>query len=234
MEEWYYNEHRQVGIDFSSEEEVKIYDEKFKTSRNFDSEAELIIKAAGLNKSSSVLEIGSGTGELTLRLAKHCKKVTACDISDTMLSYTDKKICQSGLNNVNFVNAGFLYDKFQTDSFDAVISQLTLHHLPDFWKSVAINNIYGILKEGGVFYLMDSILSFDMDIFKSAINGTILYARGKISDKVANEIIINIRDEYPTFNWIIEGMLRRNGFSIDRKIRYTDFISVYISSKQEQ
>ena len=41
---WTYNEFRQTGLDFGSEEEVRQYDEKFRNIRNFKAEAEFIAR----------------------------------------------------------------------------------------------------------------------------------------------------------------------------------------------
>jgi|WetSurMetagenome_2_1015567.scaffolds.fasta_scaffold23499_4 putative AdoMet-dependent methyltransferase len=231
MEDWYYNEFHQIGIDFNSEEEVRIYDEKFKTLRNLDNEADFIYNSSGLNRESVVLEIGTGTGELALRLSKRCKKIVACDISKTMLSYAEKKVKACNIQNIEFVNTGFLNHNFNCGYFDAVISQLALHHLPDFWKSIAIMNISNDLKPGGIFYLMDAILSFETKNYKKAISGIISMAKEKMGEKKSEEVIVNIRDEYPTYDWIIEGLLEKNNLKILKKIKYTDLILVYINVK---
>ena len=68
MEAWYYDESRQVGVDFSSEEEVREYDSKYKTLRNFDQEADFIAQSIKLNPGSSIIEFGTGTGEHAVRL----------------------------------------------------------------------------------------------------------------------------------------------------------------------
>lgn len=232
MNEWYFNEYKQTGINFESDEEVKQYDEKYKNSRNLDAEAENIAKEIELKPDSIILEIGTGTGELAIRLSERCRKVYACDVSEKMLSFASKKAGQMNINNIEFVHSGFLNLNFESGIFDAVISQLALHHLPDFWKSVAINNISALLKKGGKFYLLDSMFSFESGEYENSISGTINFAKDKFGDKIANEIIVNIRDEFPTYSWIIEGMLQRSGFKVENIINYTNIMSVFISSKK--
>jgi len=73
MREWFYNEFKQTGINFESEEEVRLYDEKYKETRNLDDEARYIGDAIAIRQDSLVLELGTGTRELALRLAKSCK-----------------------------------------------------------------------------------------------------------------------------------------------------------------
>ena len=37
------------------------------------------------------------------------------------------------------------------------------HHLPDFWKAVALTRIAGMLRPGGIFRLSDVVYSFAPD-----------------------------------------------------------------------
>jgi ubiquinone/menaquinone biosynthesis C-methylase UbiE len=232
MKEWYYNEFSQTGINFESDEEVRQYDEKYKSTRNLDAEAENIAKETGLRPDSIILEIGTGTGELAIGLSGRCGKVYACDVSEKMLAFASKKAEQMNINNIEFLHSGFLNLKFGKATFDAVITQLSLHHLPDFWKSAAIHNISELVKPGGKFYLLDSMFSFETGEYENSISGIINFAKEKFGDKIANEIIVNIRDEYPTYGWIIEGMLQRSGFKIETIINYTNIMSVFISTKK--
>jgi putative AdoMet-dependent methyltransferase len=233
MESWYYDESRQVGLDFNSEDEVKAYDEKYKSLRNFDDEANFIAKSIRLKPEYVILEIGTGTGEHSTRLARKCKKVVACDVSNAMLNYARKKADKLGIKNIEFVNGGFLNRQLPAESFDAVVSQLAMHHLPEFWKSVAINNIARVLKPDGVFYLLDSILSFDIPSYDKSITNIIEFAQKKMSSRIADEIAINIRNEYPAYDWVIENLLLKNGFGIENKIKYTDVMSLFVAVKEK-
>ncbi len=91
MEKWFYDELKQVGINFGSAEEVEQYDIKYKSIRNIDRETEFIVRQINLKPDSKILEIGTGTGEHSIRLAGKCAEVTACDVSGTMLSYAKNK-----------------------------------------------------------------------------------------------------------------------------------------------
>ena len=41
--------------------------------------------------------------------------------------------------------------------FDLVISEYALHHLPDFWKAVALERMAGFLRPGGTLRLRDLV-----------------------------------------------------------------------------
>lgn len=232
MKSWIYNEFKQTGINFENNNEVREYDDKYKSLRNYDQEVKFIFQSVKLHPESVILEIGTGTGEHAIRLARQCRKVVACDVSIPMLKYAEEKSKQAGINNIEFINSGFLNARFPGETFDAVISQLALHHLPDFWKSVAINNIARVLKPNGVFYLLDSILSFEIQSHDKVISGIIESVQNNLGERIADEIIVNIRDEYPTYDWIIENLLIKGGFMIEKKFKYTEIMSLFVCKKK--
>lgn len=231
MKDWHYNEYKQVGINFENEDEVRIYDEKFKKQRNVKQELQFIKDVLGISKEHKILEIGTGTGEFAIGLSKFCKKVIAADVSKTMLSYAEKKINALSIKNIELLHGGFLYESYLPESFDSVISSLTLHHLPDFWKLVALKNVYKILKPGGIFLLTDCILSFDMNSYDENISLFLNTVRQSAGEKIAEEITINIRDEYPTYDWVIKNMLIKAGFNILKDLKHTELISTVICEK---
>lgn len=232
MNEWYYNEFKQIGVNFENDDEVKKYDEKYKEVRNFELEAESIYKALGLNSDSVILEIGTGTGEIAIRLSQKCKKIYACDVSKPMLNFASNKAKSHGLKNIEFIHSGFLNYKLEPASCDAVITQLALHHLPDFWKSIALLRINNTLKKGGRFFLLDSILSFDILKYEEAINKVIDSSKINVGERLSSEIIINIRDEFPTYYWIIEEMIKKSGLYIISNTKYNDVMTMILCAKK--
>lgn len=49
---------------------------------------------------------------------------------------------------------------------------------------------------------------------------------------MAKDSIVAIREEYSTFDWIMEELLKRAGFSID-EVDYSDgFMAVYVCTKR--
>ena len=108
---------------------------------------------------------------------------------------------------------------------------VALHHLPDFWKSVALLKMAEILKTGGKLYLFDVVFIFDPKDHQKAIERMIKTMRDVAGDSMSDETIIHIKDEFSTYDWIMEGLFEKTGFSIDQKeIEAENFIS-YICSK---
>jgi len=157
---WQYDEMQQVGTDYTDEAQVEAYDRQMQRLRDVKEEAEAIIKSINLKRNKTILEIGTGTGSFAIEAARHCEKVIAIDVSPKMLEFAQRKSRMMGITNVEFNHAGFLTYGHTGEPFDVVVSQLALHHLPDFWKMIALKRIYQLLKNGGTFYLGDVVFSF--------------------------------------------------------------------------
>ena len=63
---------------------------------------------ATLNRDSTVLDVGAGTGRHTLALAPFAQKVTAVDPADAMLDLLREDIASAGISNVETVLADWL------------------------------------------------------------------------------------------------------------------------------
>ncbi len=110
-----------------------------------------------IQKGEKVLEVGCGTGALSI-LSKiavgETGEVQGIDISPRMISRAQQKA-----NNVNlkidFKIASVDELPYPDNYFDLVISSLMFHHLPVKVKKQGLEEIYRILKEEGRFFLCD-------------------------------------------------------------------------------
>lgn len=94
----------------------------------------------------SVLDIGCGTGNYSLDLARKGLKVTGIDISPGMLARARAKAAKENLN-VKFLLADARQLPFPDKCFDSVIAVSSLEFLPDLRE--ALNEAYRVLKPGG-------------------------------------------------------------------------------------
>ncbi len=120
---------------------------------------ELAVRLSRVKDGEKVLDIGCGTGLLTLTfLRKSDCRVTGIDASAEMLSYFEKKIAGLSLGGrVQCAVADAAALKFKDESFDVVASTVAMHHIRD--KEPVIKKIFSMLKPRGRFVLGE----MDMD-----------------------------------------------------------------------
>jgi ubiquinone/menaquinone biosynthesis C-methylase UbiE len=175
-----------------------------------------ILRDLGLNETSTLVDLGAGTGAFALAVAPFCRRVVAIDVSPAMLAVLRQKAERLGIDNVEPVQAGFLSYQHRGEPADFVYSRHALHHLPDVWKAVALARIAAILEPGGVFRLRDLIYAFDP--FEAAERFAVWLDRAPERPEqgwTRAELETHIREEFSTFTWLLEPMLERAGFTID-------------------
>lgn len=229
---WQYDETLQVGTDYRDPGEVNVYDQRMRKLRDVAAEAKDIRKSLLLSGDSVIWEIGAGTGECALTLAAAVKHVYAVDVSSTMLDYAIGKAKQRGISNVAFERGGFLSGFRPAHPVDGVVSQLALHHLPDFWKSRALARITSCLRPKGRLYLRDVVFPSTTDDYDTFFKVTVDELRSRAGEEVALQTVQHIRSEFSTLDWILEGLLTRSGLRIVER-RCQGFLSVYVCEKSE-
>ena len=121
----------------------------FREQRNQESLA-LLLAHLGLNGGENVLEIGCGTGALTLPIAEAVGehgRVVAVDISEPMLCAARQKIAERGLSNVTLHSGDAQVFAFEPAAFDLATSRMGVMFFAD--PAAAFRNIKGALKPGG-------------------------------------------------------------------------------------
>jgi len=227
---WYYNE-KQSGVDYLDPKIAEEYDNEHMKFRNFKKETEDIVKKLEITPEDTVLDFGCGTGGIALNLAKYCKKVICVDISETMLDVLKDKAKRQGIKNIEIHCAGFLTYNHQQAPVDKIVSKVALHHLPDFWKSIALLRMNDILKPHGKIYLFDVIFTFEPKNHQNVVENMIKNMRNAAGDSMADETEIHIKDEFSTYDWIMEGLLEKAGLSIDQKDVEAENCISYVCSK---
>ncbi|HEX5622778.1 MAG TPA: class I SAM-dependent methyltransferase [Solirubrobacteraceae bacterium] len=163
-----------------------------------------------------VVDIGTGTGQFAFAAVAVCERVVAVDVSPVMLGRFREKAAASGADNLEVVEAGFLSYRHTGAPADAVYSRLALHHLPDFWKAVALTRIAAMLRPGGIFRLSDVVYSFAPDEAEERIESWIATTMSAdVHDGWTRaELAEHVRDENSTFSWLLEPMIERAGLKI--------------------
>lgn len=226
---WGYNEFKQVGKDYSKQAEVAVYDSSHSDFRDVTAENSAIIDRLDLKKDHTIIDFGSGTGAFAIQAASHCDKVIAIDVSEAMIELANEKAEKAGVSNIEFHHAGYLSYVHKRTPVDAIISSLSFHHLPDFWKGIALQRLYGMLKPAGKFYLYDVIIEHhNAEKNIEAFIETQSLAGGDFLREDAEE---HFREEFSTFDWVIEGLLQRARFTILEKETSEGVFGCYLCTK---
>lgn len=229
--DWQYDEMKQIGTDYENEAEVEDYDQRMQKLRDIQGDIKRIIDLLELQPDQVALEMGAGTGEMAVAMAGRCFRVYAVDVSGPMLRYAKKKAEARGISNIEFIQAGFLTYEHNGRPLNAIVSQLALHHLPDFWKQVALLRISDMLKEGGRLYLEDVTYSFPPREWTAFLNEFIDGISRLRGEDGVEDIVGHIKNEYSTFSWVMEGMIKRAGFRIEGREYKDGFRAAYICTK---
>lgn len=87
-----------------------------------------------------VLDLGTGTGAIALRLADDAGRVVGRDVSEGMLAEAREKAHAAGHENVEFGEGRFREPAVDAD-IDVVVSNFAMHHLSDPEKREAIGAV---------------------------------------------------------------------------------------------
>jgi 2-polyprenyl-3-methyl-5-hydroxy-6-metoxy-1,4-benzoquinol methylase len=203
--DWYYNERRQIGLDSAVASLYELHDDR-------DARARATLGMLEVQRGWRVADIGCGNGVLACEAAMLGAEVDAIDISPAMLALAE---IQAGNRKVAIRtrSAGLLSFAYQPNSYDLVVSEFTLHHLPDFWKAVAMARIYNALKPGACFFLRDIVFVSMPDGSERDVEA---WADFNIKNHgfARDSVVTHMRDEYSTFGWVIERMLTDVGFTL--------------------
>jgi len=226
---WQYHEPDHPGADFDAI--VEDYDRNMRKVRDVDGEINEVLEFLDLKPEQTVLEMGTGTGEFALAASRWCSRVYAVDLSQGMLRYAQKKAAARDISNVEFLPGGFLTYEHHGPPVDAAVTQIALHHLPDFWKQVALLRIAGLLKEGGRFCLRDVVYSFEAADYQAYFQKFIAQASIRGGDEFARIMADHVKNEYSTLDWIMRGMIEWAGFEVKSSRHKHGFFGLYFCIK---
>jgi SAM-dependent methyltransferase len=228
---WFIDEIARAGEEHLDTAYVETYDRKAQTDPTDDLAR---LRGLGMGETSTLVDLGVGTGTFALAAAPYCRRVVAVDVSPAMLAALHTNAARLGLTNVEIVRGGFLSYAHAGDPADVVYSRNALHHLPDFWKALALNQIAAMLRPGGVFFLRDLVFSFDPHEAESTIEQWLAREVTRPEDGWTRaELEAHVREEFSTFNWLLEPMLERAGFEIrESNARDSRIYAAYLCVKR--
>ena len=115
-----------------------------------------LIQQANIQPEMKVLDLGCGTGTLTIMLKQSVPqaKVIGLDGDNEVLIIARSKAIQAGINIQWEQGLAFLLP-YPDGSFDRVVSSLVFHHLISENKVSAFQEVFRVLRQGGEFHMVD-------------------------------------------------------------------------------
>lgn len=229
---WLYDESRHCGVDYSKVGQAEMYDRRHEKFRDYEKEFTEMIDFLSLHDTAdkTIIDLGCGTGATAVFAADRFKTVYAVDVSEAMIEQAERKL-NKAIHNLTFVNAGFLSYEHKGEQADVVVTKAAFHHLPDFWKQIALLRINGMVRMGGLLYIHDVVFQFDPQEYIKKIDSMIAGFEKIAGQAFRLEVETHIRDEYSTFGWILEGMIEKAGFAVEKCRSDDEFLTEYACRK---
>ena len=119
------------------------------------------IELARIKPGDNVLEIGCGTGSLTIAAKEQVGssgEVAGIDIAPEMVAKARHKAARKGAD-VSFQEGSIANIPFPDNRFDVVMCSFMIFHMPEEVRKKGFPEIYRVLKSGGHLFILDAALS---------------------------------------------------------------------------
>jgi putative AdoMet-dependent methyltransferase len=88
------------------------------------------------------------------------------------------------------------------------------------------------LKSGGRFFLFDIVFLFPVEKHEEFISNWLSIMKEKAGEKMMEEPVIHVRDEFSIYDWILEKMIELTGFKIMHVAEEMPNTKAYICIKE--
>ena len=178
--------------------------------------------------SPRILDLGAGTGLFSSFIINQFPKAsfTLIDISEQMINVAKQRF--SNLDNITYIIEDYTnYD--QEETYDIIISSLSIHHLTDEQKYKLYNQVFKNLKSGGIFINADQVLG-ETEVLDQLYKQDWL-AKVTATDLTEEELTAAIKrtelDKMATLSSQLSS-LNKIGFShVDCVYKYMNFVVLY-------
>lgn len=132
-------------------------------------QARRLVDAIGVDAKGLVLDVACGPGIVTVELAASARSVVALDLTPQMLAKARERCERADRRNVTFKQGSATELPFPDNSFDAVVTRLSFHHIEDPRK--VLGEMARVVRVGGTVVVADVTSSQDAE--KSALQNAI-------------------------------------------------------------
>ncbi len=129
------------------DKEANYYDEWYETKMGYyvdKVETECALNLFKVKKGMKILDVGCGTGNFSIKLARMGCKVVGIDISEEMLEVAKEKAEKEDLD-IEFYNMDVYDLKFENEIFDGVFSMAAFEFIEK--PEIALGEIFRVVKK---------------------------------------------------------------------------------------
>lgn len=124
--------------------------------------ARLVVSLAAPQRDDRVVDLGAGTGLLSLIVAPLVETVVAVDAAPAMLARLEQRAAAGGVTNVTPVLGDMRSLPLPDGSASLVISNYAFHHLGPAGKEIALSEARRILVPGGRLVVCDMMFGLSL------------------------------------------------------------------------
>jgi SAM-dependent methyltransferase len=133
-----------------------------------------VLEAVEVSPRTQVVDLGCGTGQISLPLALRGAQVLAVDVSSAMVRRLQSEAARRGAASLEGLALPIEELVLPPGSVDLVVSSYALHHLRDPDKARLVSAAYGWLRPGGRLVVADMMFGRgtsrrDRDIIRSKV-----------------------------------------------------------------
>jgi SAM-dependent methyltransferase len=186
------------------------------------------VKALPLSPEVNVLDVGAGTGRMTLPIAKKVRHVTALEPSENMIGILRENAWQQQLFNINYVNKP-LEDVNAADSYDLVVASFSLF-MSDLKKALLKMNQ---LASKWVYLFMSASPWIDEGIQAAVYGNQNLWSDFILTYNILHEagIIANVEtctytfeECYPSIIEAAEALIQKYSLPSEKRLRIVEYL----------
>lgn len=184
-----------------------LYDPLLKWGMREETFKRRLIERAHIQTGQNVLDLGCGTGTLTLmlKLSEPRANITGLDGDPAVLSIAQSKAAEAKLN-IKW-DQGLAYKlPYPDNSFDLVVSSLVVHHLNSEDKVRTFREVRRVLRPEGWFHIVDFGRPFNL------------------LTRIQTKIMNRLEEAADNFEGRIQLMLQEAGFASAREAGKTNTI----------
>ncbi len=133
--------------------------EELSHTPGFEQLRDAILERAEPRGDDRALDIGAGTGLLTLPLAERVDWVWAIDISPAMIDCLSSRALVADLDNIQTAVVSATRLPLANDSIDLATSNYCFHHLGQAGKRAALAELYRVMQPGGRLVFADMMFA---------------------------------------------------------------------------